>query len=71
MDGENLGDGGTEIVCFGSLGVVDFHRVRSTGDVEDRGVIKVFRELLSVHRSTGDQQLEIRSEACDILQVDK
>ena len=55
--------------CLWSLGVHDLHRVAPAGDVEDGGVVKVVRELLSVQGRAGYQQLDVGPEARNVLDL--
>ena len=59
---------GKQWTCLRSFGVHDVHRVSPPWNPEDGRIIKVIRKLLSVQGSRGYEQLDIRPEACNILQ---
>ena len=50
-----------------SLGVVDVNWVASARDSKDGGVVKELAEVLGIQRGRGDEQLEVWSEASQIL----
>ena len=54
---------------LGGFGVEDVHRIAAAGNAEDGRVVKVLRELLSIKRSTGDEQLQIWPEARNVLHL--
>lgn len=51
------------------LGVEDVHRVSAAGYSEDWSVVEVLRELLSIERGAGNQQLDVRPEARNVLHL--
>lgn len=50
-----------------SLGVVDVNRVAPPRHSEDGSMVKELAEVLGIQGGGGDEQLEVRSKACQIL----
>ena len=64
-------DGGRQIIGFGCLCVVNLHGKGASGDVENGRLVKVLGKLLCIHCGGGDEQLEVGSEACNVLDQTK
>mmetsp|Transcript_6507 Transcript_6507/g.18711 ORF Transcript_6507/g.18711 Transcript_6507/m.18711 type:complete len:883 (-) Transcript_6507:1046-3694(-) len=58
---------GIHVVRLGLLGVEDVHRIPTSGDPEDGGVIEVLAELLGVQGGAGDEELDVGPEASNVL----
>jgi hypothetical protein len=67
MDLQDGHDARVEVIRLRRLGVVDVHRIPSSGYFKHRRVVPVPRELIRVERGAGDENLDVRTVTSDVF----